>query len=266
MTLGHQRLLLILMALIGIAALATIGRQYLQPHHTAVLLPELAPATIDRIEIQHKGAEPIQILLQDDHWMLSEPALSELRPARVQEMTDIAGAESLADYPASEADLAALGLASPNLLLSLNGNTIIFGDRAPVGGNRYVQLGDRIHLIQDQHHHSANQLLAELVSPKLIPTRVTVQRVTLGSGDVNQVPPQVDLWANAAAEAVQPLTAGTRTRAKIEVETDGGTLHLEWRTLDAPPLSVIARPELGVQYHFAAEQLHELIPASAMVP
>ena len=266
MRLGRQRLLLILMALIGIVALATIGRQYLQPHHTSALLPDLAPGAIDRIEIQHGGAEPIRIRVQDGQWMLTQPARSELRPERVSELADIAGAESLADYAASEADLAALGLAPPTLLLSLNGQTIVFGNRAPVGGNRYVQLGNRIHLIRDRHHHSANQPLAELVSLRPIPTTVAVRRVTIGSSDVDRTASQVELWANAEAQATQPLAAGTRTRATIDVETDGGTLHLEWRTLDKPPLSVIARPELGVQYHFAAEQLHELIPTSAIVP
>jgi hypothetical protein len=266
MTLAHKRLLLILMVLLGMLTLATVGRHHLQPDQAAVLLPELPPGVINRIEIQHRGVEPIGILVQDGHWMLTEPALSELRPARVGEMRDIAAAESLADYSAAEANLPALGLAPPHLILSLNGRAIAFGDRAPVGGHRYVQLGDRIHLIQDRHHHSANQPLAELVSPKLIPTTVAVQRITLGSDDERQTPLPVELWAHAEAVAVQPLSAGARNRATIDVETDGGTMKLAWQTQDDPPLSVIARPELGVQYHFAAEQLHQLIPASAMVP
>lgn len=267
MTLAHKRQLLILMVLIGTLALATIGRRYLQSDHVAVLLPELQPETIDRIEIQRTGVEPIRIVRQDGHWMLAQPAPAELRSTRVGEMTDIAAAESLAGYPASEVDLAALGLAPPRLILSLNGRAIAFGDRAPVGGHRYVQLGNRIHLIQDRHHHSANQPLAELVSPKLIPTTVAVKRVKIGPDHVSQTPsPQIELWAHAEAEAVQPLTPGARARAAIDVETDGGTLRLEWQTRDDPPISVIARPELGVQYHFAAEQLNRLIPASAGDP
>lgn len=268
MVLRHKRRLLIALTLTALLVLGAVARHLTNPAMSSDLLPNLAPEEVVEIEIQPAGGESMRMRAAKGGWLMTHPASAELLSDRVRELTHIADAESQADYPESAVDPASVGLEPAEVRLKLNGESIEFGDRAPIEGHRYVRVGRRIHLIRDRHHHSATQLPVSLVGLGLIPRQTPPVRVTRRAEADQTADLPVTPWSDASAEAVRPLNPTARTSATITVEVEGQPepLEFEWRTLEDPPLSVLVRPALGIQYHLDAERLRALLSPATGSP
>jgi len=74
-------------------------------------------------------------------------------PSRIAKLLHIAELPSLHRFPVADHKLEAFGLQPPRYQLQLDGLLIRFGGIDPATGLRYVQVGERIHLITDSYTH-----------------------------------------------------------------------------------------------------------------
>jgi hypothetical protein len=110
-------------------------------------LLSLAPAAISRIELSIGAGASEHYAKRDDHWWRTDGTPARADDGRLGELADTASAEVLSWRPASDFDPAKIGLKPPVAVLTLDGQTLEFGETSVTGPQRYVRVGDRVALI-----------------------------------------------------------------------------------------------------------------------
>lgn len=148
-------------ALLGWLALgpAPTGGDRLLPEHAS--LPQ-------SMGIQVPDQPAVRIEQREDAWWLTEPAEVPGRHERIVGIARITRAASRARYAADEVDAAAAGLDEPRLTLDVDGQTLAFGGTEPLSRQRYVQIGDTVHLTDDDVLPFATQPWTELVARQVL--------------------------------------------------------------------------------------------------
>ena len=148
---ARQRLLLLLAVL---ALLALAGWQLQRDAGNATgTLTSLDPATISHIGITLAGAPPLHYEKRGDgHWWRTDGTPARVADdARLLDLADTATAHVLSWRPASDFDLAKIGLAPPRATLTLDGQALEFGESVVTGPQHYVRVGRRIALVSSRY-------------------------------------------------------------------------------------------------------------------
>ncbi|MCF6209491.1 MAG: DUF4340 domain-containing protein [Gammaproteobacteria bacterium] len=229
-------------------------------------LTTLTEADITRIEIRPARHADVVLERRGSEWWLVKPLTARADMARVDAAIGLARARSLAGYATSAMDVQQAGLVSPDLVLRVNDVTLELGGTEPLRGQRFVRLGDRVHLIVDRYSYLLQGGLASLVSPQLLPTGARLQEIVLPGLHLLQ---RNGLWQLAdseagSADALQALVDEWRHAHALRVsrrdgDEDGETITLRLAA-DASPVYFILqrdedevlfiRPDLGLAYHF----------------
>lgn len=241
----------------------------------ARFLAPLDAAAIDTIRLQATGRPPLTLERQGDTWRHAEPPHWRADAFAVRTLLRLAQERAQRSYAGAELDLDKLGLAPPRARLWFNQVEIAFGATDPLDELRYVQLGERVYLIQDLYQPlvagNSNQwisrrLLAEGASIRgLVLPAFTLQRAVDGHWHVTPEQAQlgsdalqglVERWRQATALSVTPATPDTAP-ASLRVELADRTLPFAARP-DGDQW-ILHHPDLGLDYHLSAHTAAELM-------
>ncbi len=112
-------------------------------------LTTLPAAQVQEIRVFGQGELRLALLRDAEGWMLTLPEIARARPSRVANLLALLRAPSHGDWPASPGLLKQAGLEQPQRALWFDQLHIRFGGPSTPPGYRYVQVGDRVHLIDD---------------------------------------------------------------------------------------------------------------------
>ena len=145
----RQRLILLL----AVAALLAIAFWQMRQdaRHAPGTLLQLDPARIDHIALSLPGAPAMRYEKRHGHWWRIDGTPARANDGRLNELADTATAEVLSWRPASDFDPARIGLAPPRAVLSLDGQTLEFGETSVTGPQRYVRVGQRVALVSERY-------------------------------------------------------------------------------------------------------------------
>lgn len=238
-------------------------------------LTALAPETITEIEIRKSGAEPVRMIKTSGRWQMTAPVAIAADEARVRPILGLLKAASRARFHPADLDLARFGLSPPLLELSLSGQTFAFGEEQPLDGSRYVLYAGQLHLIEDTVFYQLNAPFTYFVSPKLLPENGEPSRIKLpgqvftrGPDGWQAEPPLpegrnvnavIQAWRAAEALTVRPY-AEQPPKGEIALEWPDGRV-LTYAIIAPAPQPVLARPELGLEYHLDSFQARQLLLA-----
>jgi hypothetical protein len=110
---------------------------------------EFEVATVQVVRVARADGVTLSFERDGAGWRMTAP---ESRPVDTQRLDGIVnGLNTLsrADYPADRVPLADVGLDPPRAIVVVDGNEFRFGDRSPVSGQRYVQHGSTVHVVDD---------------------------------------------------------------------------------------------------------------------
>lgn len=268
--------LLLLAVVLGLGLLVLFEPGLEQPAE-ARKLTSLDPAQVQTVHIRRNGQDDIRVEREGDGWRLRAPFGARADRYRMSGLLRITTAESHARYPVSEVNLAEVGLANPEVVLSLDDTELRFGRTEPINGRRYVQIGETVHLIGDFAYYHLIGDYSTFVSPRLLPEGARVNALHLpglslrwsdGRWAVEPEPEAfsadqanrlVDAWRFASAMGVEPYepdgsgSSGEEIRIELEQET------IDLRITRREPELELARPDLRVKYRFPAEQSTALL-------
>lgn len=146
---NRQRLILLLavVALLGLA-----GWQWQRDAHQANgNLTTIDPASVDHIALSFPGTPTLRYEKRDGHWWRTNGTPARADDARLSDLTGIAAAPVSSWRPDSDFDAAKIGLAPPRAVLTLNGQSLAFGESSVTGPQHYVHVGKRIALVSSRY-------------------------------------------------------------------------------------------------------------------
>lgn len=247
-----RRRWLINLALFGIAlALVLVARLDQDRAGLASRLTALAATDIEDLALLRPGQPAVRLQRQGDDWYMTEPFPALADATLIDKLLPISSATVHRTLPAAALDLPQVGLEPALIRLQLDDLELRFGRTEPIANQRYVQIGDMVHLIDDRHLPQLLATAADYASKRLLPPDFSpgLARIDGRPLSAGAVAGLVD----AEAERVEPLTgqlsgrvltlesadAGQGLRFLVD---DGGT---RWSRLDQRLSYVFNRPPLA---------------------
>jgi hypothetical protein len=264
---------LINLALAGIAiglGLLAWFRPGLESPATPQPITTLSPEQIQHIQVSRQQRPALEITRQGNAWQLAgDPPLS-ASPFQVQAMLALLQARTERHYPADTLDLRELGLDPPQASIVLDDSTtLLIGNTEPLDNMRYVQFGATVYLVEDRYQHLINANRTNFVERRLLDRDAVITRLTLpdltlaqtADGHWEPVPDDPDIsatairqllvnWQQASALYVRPYKPGPAS-TRITLELADSDTPLVFELLSDTPEFILARPDLGIQYHFS---------------
>jgi len=243
-----------------------------QPKNT---ITSLKPQDIDSVIIQTADGDLV-LRSSGNQWFFEKPIQWPANDINLERLISIVSSESTTRLAVEELDLAVFGLQLPKAILTLNDTRILFGETHNINGRRYIMTGSTVYLLPDLHLHFINQGISGLIDRRLLPRSISLQSLRLaefnlsknsdGSWQADTLGDAVADQVNALANNWQSLDTGkiknydqTKTaEQKIVVGLQDGS-KIDFFLMATKPEIVIARPDLGVQYHFSEKQFYDLL-------
>ena len=279
------RNLLNLVLLVVIAALvAVVVYEPGKKVPPVVKLTALSKSAIHKIEITHIGAKKIVLQKKDGKWQMLEPYAMPANDFKADAISELAEAKSTAQYPIKKGeDLKPYGLDIPRLTVVFNGKTKLeFGGTEPLKYQRYIRVGDTLHLVFDRYYYNLSASAPEYVEHALLPGRPTITKLVLPNlslsqhGDTWQAQPPVkqlsndqvnellDNWTDAHATAMlayKPVKAPQQAQVYLK----GQDKPLVFDVLHEKDAISLGRADLGIQYKFTKEVGNSLLSLPAKI-
>jgi hypothetical protein len=290
--------LLVLAGALAIVAVYLPGAKKTAP---LPALTSLTPAAITSIRIERKAQPAIALKKEASSWSLTEPLQLPANTVVVESLLGLTQAASHAQWVAASLDLEKFKLKSPRIRVRLNDVELGFGDTEPLEGRRYVLAGNTVHLITDGYYPKLIAPPASFVSLALLPGPEPLKEIELpgltlrhdaqgwsaqpgvsdeqGSANVaggrmpGATPDAVNTlaqeWTAAQALQVRLYTAPASQIKPVETITlrqEGTQPPLRFIIVSRAPELILARPELGVQYHLPQDAAQRLLMLPAAGP
>lgn len=234
----------------------------------------LKPKDIKRVSIQ-TADETLILTKAATQWRIDSPIKWPANNIVLERILSIASSETESRLRADEIDLATLGLQFPTAVLTLNDTQFLFGDTNNIGRRRYVMTGSTVYLISDIQLHFFSQGLPDLVDRRLLPRSLSLTNLRLGELKLHKTsnggwqnegeaiaPKLLDgmiaKWQTLEASSIRTYQQTSIPKQKISAGLEDGG-EIEFFLMSISPEIVIARPDLGLQYHFSESQYYGLL-------
>ncbi|MBL4712796.1 MAG: hypothetical protein JKX75_09945 [Gammaproteobacteria bacterium] len=263
-------LLLIVAMLIGII--------YFSENESSELerLSTIDITSIKTIIIQRKGNNTVINKQTATDWMIKQPIDIAANKFRINSILKIINAPVHSRYAINTINLVSIGLDNSATTISLNGHLIEFGIINPVTNLRYVKFKNMIYTIEDVYYPLINSHFGTLVSFKLLPANNKVSKLillnqTIAKDDnglwqsnisitADNIIKTIDHWQTIQAFGVHAYLK-RKILGEVFVYTDKQQEPISYVITDIDPWLILARPELGLEYHLDLDAYEQLITA-----
>ena len=145
----RTRLALVAVVIALVAAVLWLGLR--DERRAPLALTELDTDAISRIELTIAKGTPQVFEKRDGHWWRTAPTKMRGNDERVQRLADLAATPVARWVRDGEFDPKKIGLTPPAATLVLGGVRLRYGALSALDELRYVQVGDRVALVQRQY-------------------------------------------------------------------------------------------------------------------
>lgn len=262
----RSRLLLNLCLLLAVAGLALFlflsGNK--ETGTGEVALTGIKPETINRIRILRNGQDEISFIRQSGVWMMQRPLQLEAGALRIDTLLKLLSAHSYEQFPARGVQLSHFRLDRPQVSIEYNDTRIDFGDTSPLAERRYVLVNNTVHIINDVLFQQLQAPATFFLNTRLLPEHTSINAILLPGHAIRRhegvwgVDPAVATSGDKLVELVNAWRiADAISISKYEDTAQHDHVRIELEKQDAiefvivhePPQLILARPDLGIQYH-----------------
>jgi len=264
--------LLLLVTVLGVLAWLRPGLEQAPPAR----ISDLDAAAVQQIRILHDG-ETLVLEREGDHWRLAGDPPVPADRFQVDTLLGLLAEVAVRSYDLTDLDTQAVGLEPPVAVIEFDGQPFRFGATEPLEGLRYLQVGDRIHLIDDRYGPLLRASRAQLASRRLLPPGTRLSAILLPGqrlerdeqGHWQLDPPQPTLSAD---DIQQFVTAWEEARAlwvrsAEDTEDAGDAVQLRTATGEGIRFLIrrddegtaLLRPALGLAYRLSEATATELL-------
>lgn len=235
--------------------------------------------TIDTNEIQsisilHNNNKISLNKNSNNQWKISQPLIIEANNFRINSLLELLNAPVHAQYSTNEIDTSAIGLSNPSTSISFNKKTISFGITNPVTNLRYIQMNDTIYTIQDVYYPLISSNIGTLISFNLLSSDSTIGKLILKNQTISKnnknlwqsnnrltadnINKTIDHWLNDQAFGVHNYLRREEL-GEVFIYLSNEKEPVTFLITDTVPWLILARPELGIEYHLDKKAYNNLI-------
>jgi len=257
-----------LLLLLGIVALGLIVRfePGIEPPDEVQAITSLKVDDIHRIHINRPVRDDLVLERQSKgHWLIQRAAPLPADDFKVRALARLGEQKPVRSYAAKDMDLAELQLDPPYATIFLNDTAVEFGNLDPIGGLRYVRVGDRVHLIPDNYLPLMEASFTQFVRHRLFDEGARIESIRLPDFSLSRtddgnwkLDPQkplaadvltqfADIWRDASAIQIQvanPEDSGEPVRIRLQ----GSDQPIVFQIIKRQPGLVLVRPDYAIQY------------------
>lgn len=242
------------------------------------MLSNVPADSIKKIFIHHNKRDTL-LTKSNQEWRLIEPIDISANQFRMQTLLNILSTQSHAQYNIAELDLKKYGLDKENTYIVFNNIKINFGDVNPINNLRYVQINKQLHLTEDLFYPLLSSRIGSLITRELITKDKIINQLVLPENSFSRdsnglwqardtlssdaIIDVIHQWQNKQAFAVHDYIARD-SLAEIQVYFEGETTPVLFNVTDIEPWLIIARRDIGLEYHFNLEDYDILLRPGAV--
>jgi hypothetical protein len=244
-----------------------------QPATQIENLTDINPESILNIQVEQLDQEPVTFIKQNDQWLMTLPYQVPANNARIKAILRLLTEQSHAQLVVNNSDKARFKLDPPQVTLRLDDHVFLFGDTDALDERRYVLSDSTVHLVNDALYPQLISPATVFISPRLLPDNAEIISLqlpghTLLLNDGNwSIKPADDVAAETLADLIRAWQRSKAITISAFEQTEhsgvihvllNGDNHILFRIISKPPRAILARPDLGIQYHldsYTAEQL-----------
>lgn len=262
MTKRWLTILILLFLVVGLAAWVYWLERSPKPE-SPPLVANFTPDAVHHIVIERQ-TDRMEFERQGDSWYMTQPFNALADAYHIQQLLALPNQTSQTRYAAAELDLGRFELNPPQVIVRLENTEFRFGGQNPLNFQRYLQVGEVVHMTDDTLFHQLTAPATTWVEHKLLPAG-TLRGIELpgwritstGTGGWTAEPEVpaaeleqlVDTWHTARAIQVTPYTDEPSPQdQRIRIAIDDKTL--EFIILQREPELILLRPEQKLRYHF----------------
>ena len=239
-------------------------------------LTSLDVADIQSISIQHNSNITAIEKQADGHWQITQPIEIAANDFRIRSALDLVNAPVHSRYPVDEVNLANIGLDKPVTTITFNELSLAFGVINPATELRYLRLGDSIYTIEDVYYPLLSSHFGTLVSLSLLPRDSRIEKLILLNQTISRdergfwqsniaisadrINETIDHWQNDQAFGVHSYLE-REPLGEVFVYLENQQQPVSFIITDTDPWLILARPEIGLEYHLDIEAYDNLIVA-----
>ncbi|MBT8118223.1 MAG: DUF4340 domain-containing protein [Gammaproteobacteria bacterium] len=231
-------------------------------------------AEISSIEIRHNSNTTTIEKQADGHWQITRPVNIAANDFRIKSVLELVNAPVHSTYSVNEIDLARTGLEQPVTRIRLNELDIAFGNVNPATELRYLRLGDSIYTIEDVYYPLLSSHFGTLVSLNLLAKDSRIEKLILLNQTISQdekgfwqsniaisadrINETIDHWQHGQAFGVHSYLEREQL-GEVFIYLQDKPQPVSFLITDTDPWLVLARPEIGLEYHLDIEAYNNLI-------
>jgi len=270
-----------LLLLIAVISLATLIYFSDEKSNQLEQLTSSSISDITSITIHHNKNTTEVLKHKDGQWLITKPVNIEANNFRINSVLKLINAPIHNKYSVTEINLASIGLDQPDTSIILNDRVIYFGATNPATDLRYVRLDDTVYTIEDVYYPLLSSNFSTLVSLNLLPTNSNLTKlilpeqtiskdknnfwqsnITMSADNTNKT---IEHWQHDQAfgihEYLQRSTESSSGTGEIFIYLEGQEQAIRYLITDTDPWLILARPEIGIEYHLDIKTYGDLIPA-----
>lgn len=267
-----------LFLLIAVATLATTIYFTEMPSSDLQTLTRTKVDDITTISINHNGSVTTFNKKTDGHWQITQPLNIAANDFRINSILRLLAAPVHKRYRSSEIDTQKIGLDEPETVVSLNNIEISFGITNPVTSLRFVRIGEAVSTIEDVYLPLVNSHFSTLVSLNLLPLstqsfsgidKLILLNQTISKDDnglwqsnidisADNINKTLDHWQHDQAFGVHQYL-DRKQLGEVFIYTKDSEQVINYQITDTDPWLILARPEIGLEYHLDIEAFDKLI-------
>ena len=243
----------------------------------STLLERLTDTNLDSIttiKIQH-NKNTISINKTTGHyWKITQPVDIAANDFRINSILKLLNAPVHNKYTSAEIDSKKTGLHNPKTTIQFNKQIISFGITNPATNLRYIKLNNTIYTIEDVYYPLISSHFGTLVSLNLLPpdtrlTKLILTNQTISKDEKGRWRSNIDISADNVSKTLQHWLHDQafgvhqylqrKELGEVFIYITSSPQPIRYQITDTEPWLVIARPEIGLEYHLDIESYDKLI-------
>ena len=262
-----------LVVFIIVITLAVVIYYSEEPNTQLDRLTEIDANSISSIYIQHNKNHTV-LTKNGQRWEITQPISIAANSFRISSLTKLLNAPIHSQYPVDEVNLADIGIEKSATKISFDGQEIIFGINNAATQLRYIQLNNSVFTIEDVYYPFISSNFSTLVSFNLLPNDSRIKKLILKNqtitknlmgfwqSNVEQTADNlnkiIDDWTNTQAFGVHEYIE-REILGEVFIYLENTQEPITYIIADDDPWLILARPELGLEYHLNIEAYNKLI-------